>query len=433
MEQKGREKKAVIGTYPIRAAAWLLAAAVAAAAVLVWQETESYYEKMNICIAVLAAEQAGEDSLTAVTELLKSPSAAEEKAAAERILRDYGYLDKFENTYRKSMRRSQNLTIAVIGLLYIAVCVAFAIRCGMERRQSKNEEDWLCGELMKLRENVPDAGCYSGRIAENREAHRIEMQLESIAENLSLLQRQAALEREEVKSLVTDISHQLKTPVAALKISFENWQSPGLTLAEKEEFKERCAVQIVRLEELVGALIDISRMETGMIQIRRENKNLFDTLALAVSRIYPDVEKKEMEIELDAGEELQKLCLPHDVKWLSEAVINVLENAVKYSPSRSKITIRMVRMTMYLRIEIEDEGAGIPKEEWNEIFKRFYRGRAKLVRQTPGTGVGLYLAREIVRQHQGTLTVRAPRRTQDVQGAQGNEKGSIFVFQLPLS
>lgn len=221
---------------------------------------------------------------------------------------------------------------------------------------------------------------------------------------------------------MTDISHQLKTPAAALKTSFEILQSDNLNESEQKEFLDRCRIQILRLEELVGALVNISRMETGMIELKKEDKYMFETLLLAVSRIYPKAEEKEIEIELEAEEPLQQIKVYHDTKWLSEAFLNVLENAVKYSKCQTKITIRMIKMTVFLRIEIEDEGIGILKKEWNRIFQRFYRGAAKEVQEAPGSGVGLYLAREIVHRHEGTLVAAAPR---------GGKSGSCFVFQLP--
>lgn len=89
---------------------------------------------------------------------------------------------------------------------------------------------------------------------------------------------------------------------------------------------------------------------------------------------------------------------------------------------QTKIVIRMIKMTVFLRIEIEDEGIGIPRREWNRIFKRFYRGEAKEVQRESGSGVGLYLAREIVTRHEGTLVVTSPHIM---------KHGSCFVFQLP--
>ena len=127
-------------------------------------------------------------------------------------------------------------------------------------------------------------------------------------------------------------------------------------------------------------------------------------------------------ILLEAGEELHQVKVLHDPKWLCEAFLNVLENAVKYSAGQTKITIRMIRLTVYVRVEIEDEGIGIPRSDWNRIFQRFYRGGADEVQRESGSGVGLYLAREIASRHDGTLVVAAPRH---------GKRGSCFVFQLP--
>ncbi len=251
---------------------------------------------------------------------------------------------------------------------------------------------------------------------------RLLMEFDALADSIELFGLQAGAEREGTKALVTDISHQLKTPVAALKTSFEVLQSGDLNEMERQEFLGRCGVQILRLEELVSALVNISRMETGMIELRKEERRLFDTILLAVNRIYPRAEEREIEIELEAAEELQQIRVLHDVRWLCEAFLNVLENAVKYSARRTTVTIRMIRMTVYVRVEIEDEGIGIPRKEWNKIFQRFYRGEAETVQRESGSGVGLYLAREIASRHEGTLVVAAPRH---------GRQGSCFVFQLP--
>ncbi len=251
---------------------------------------------------------------------------------------------------------------------------------------------------------------------------RLLMEFDALADSIELFGLQAGAEREGTKALVTDISHQLKTPVAALKTSFEVLQSGDLNEMERQEFLGRCGVQILRLEELVSALVNISRMETGMIELRKEKRRLFDTILLAVNRIYSRAEEREIEIGLEAEEELQQIRVLHDARWLCEAFLNVLENAVKYSESRTKVTIRMIRMTVYVRVEIEDEGIGIPRKEWNKIFQRFYRGEAETVQRESGSGVGLYLAREIASRHEGTLVVAAPRH---------GRQGSCFVFQLP--
>ena len=272
-----------------------------------------------------------------------------------------------------------------------------AEKYGTSEEQS-NVERLAAEEPSDHRKNVCSGLGDKRNILENydEDLGRLLMEFAALADSIELFCQQAKTEREGTKALVTDISHQLKTPVAALGTSFEILQSDGLSEEEYQEFLGRCRIQVVRLKELVSALVNISRMETGMIELKREERRLFDTIVLAVNRIYPKAEEKGIEIALEADEELRQVRVLHDSKWLCEAFLNVLENAVKYSAMQTKIMIRMAKMTVYLRVEVEDEGIGIPRKEWNQIFQRFYRGGAEEVQRETGSGVGLYLAAEIV-------------------------------------
>lgn len=422
---------------------------LAAAGIFMYFEWRSYQEKMEILYVVLEQEKTEEKLFDTVTELLKGQTKTDTEDAENR-LEEYGYQKGYVNHYKKSLIHSYEWTIGVCGALYLGFLLLLFSENKRKSRQRTEELLELQNMITGLREGSAEGFLResSGEdrekvrvsfqkeesrkqffIHENKktdeEMERLWMELASLKDSLTLLRRQSKLEKEETKTLVTDISHQLKTPVAALKTSFEILQSDHLEKEERQEFLERCSIQILRLEELVGALVNISRMETGMIEIKREYKNIFDTILLAVSRIYPKAEEKQIEIELEAEEALQQMKLSHDEKWLCEAFLSVLENAVKYSKEGSKITIRMIKMTVFLRIEMEDEGIGIPKSEWNRIFRRFYRGASREVQETAGSGVGLYLAREIVTRHHGTLTVASPHN--DI----GKSCGSRFVFQLP--
>lgn len=401
-----------------------------AAGIFMYFEWRSYQEKMEILYVALEQEQAGEELFVTVTELLKGQAQADTGNAEER-LKTYGYEKEFPNHYKKSLLHSYEWTAGVCGVLYLGFLFLFLGERKREERRRNAEFLELENLIIELREdgagNILKAASNpfptAGDKARGEEFERLLMELVSLNDSLTLLRHQSKREKEETKSLVTDISHQLKTPVAALKTSFEILQSDNLGKEDRQEFLERCSIQILRLEELVAALVNVSRLETGMIEIKKEEKNLFDVLLLAVSRIYPKTEEKKIEVVLEAEDELRQIRLPLDGKWLCEAFLNVLENAVKYSKTDSKITLRMIKMAVFLRIEIEDEGIGIPKSEWNQIFKRFYRGNAKEVQETAGSGVGLYLAREIVNRHGGTLTVAAPHHEKG--------EGSCFVFQLP--
>lgn len=412
---------------------------VLTAGMLMYFEWRSYREKMEILYVTLQGQSEGNAPIDIVAGLLKGRLETDVTDAEERLVR-YGFKGDFANHYKKSLYHSWATTTVIFGLFYAGFVALLYLEDRRKCRQRKGEMLWLQEQAVALRDSA--SGSFRDYGAEDSSGNvkppfdskqeiledcdedlgRLMMEFSALADSLSLFREQARGEREETKMLVTDISHQLKTPVAALKTSFEILQSGNLSEEEYQEFLGRCSIQIMRLEELVAALVNISRMETGMIVLKMAERNVFDTLLLAVNRIYPKAEEKKIEIGLEAEEPLQQIKVCHDPKWLCEAFLNVLENAVKYSADGTRITIRMIRMTVYLRIEIEDEGIGIPRKEWNRIFQRFYRGESREVQEESGSGVGLYLAREIVSRHEGTLVVSAPHH---------GRHGSCFVFQLP--
>ena len=238
-----------------------------------------------------------------------------------------------------------------------------------------------------------------------------------LAQKLRLKSEALLEEKDHTKTLVTDISHQLKTPLSALKSCFSLYQEAD-TAEEQAEFGGRCLFQLEKLENLISSLIHISRLETAMICLAPAAVSFTDILMDAINGIYEKAAAKRIEI---AAGELEDTVLFLDRKWTAEALFNVLDNAVKYSPPDSSLFIRVQKLYSFLRVEIEDQGIGIPREEYNKIFKRFYRGRQEAVQQTEGAGVGLYLARKILEEQGATLSVKAAAT-----------QGSIFVVQLSL-
>lgn len=229
-------------------------------------------------------------------------------------------------------------------------------------------------------------------------------------------------ERDHTKTLVTDISHQLKTPVSALKSCFTMCMEAD-SETERSDFLERCAGQLSHLENLVTELVNISRLETDMVTLKPENILLSDILADAVNAVYEKTLPKNITVELldPDGETDSHTPLFLDRRWTAEAVANLLDNAVKYSPADSTITMRLHRFYSYISLEIEDRGIGVSREEANHIFQRFYRGSHPTVKQTEGSGVGLYLTRRILEAQGGTISVKPAA-----------QQGSIFTVHLPL-
>lgn len=386
------------------------------------------YQDKVVILSTLVKEQE-KDNLIIATELLKGEETITSKEG-KKILKEYGYLENGMNRYYKEWKNQCIIIIACSIIIYLCFlcCIYFFYKYWEQKRKQEFQE--LEEILLKFRKGNYDFCNSEDTLKQDNIQNRIYSQLESLGSYLNFMDKRAIQEKEQTKSLVTNISHQLKTPVAALRTCFEILQNNDLSPEEQNEFFIRFQEQLKRLEELITALIHISRMETGMIQIKKEKKCLFDTLVLAINRIYLKAEEKQIELVMEAEEELKKLKIPHDVKWLSEAFINILDNAIKYSLNETTITIRIIKRISFLRIEIEDQGIGIPKEEYHKIFKRFYRGESKKVMKESGSGIGLYLTQEIINKHYGMITVKSSKLYYKKKESSTNN-GSMFVIQLP--
>lgn len=225
-------------------------------------------------------------------------------------------------------------------------------------------------------------------------------------------------EENNTKSLITDLSHQLKTPLASLKISHELAVSQQLTESEQKEFFQQEEYEIEKLGILLDELVKLSRLENHMIQIHTETADIKETITQAINQVYQKAYQKKIEIQVEMEENYKIL---HDRKWTVEAFVNVLDNAIKYSEEYTNINVRVQKMSMNLLIEIEDEGIGILSQESHKIFQRFYRGKDAAKFAKEGAGVGLALTRSIIEQQGGTITAKRKQK-----------KGTIFRITLPL-
>lgn len=212
--------------------------------------------------------------------------------------------------------------------------------------------------------------------------------------------RKVDMERQELQMLVSDISHQVKTPVSNLRMVTDTLLTKPVAEEERMNFLQGIRSQTDKLDFLFQALVKTSRLETGAIRLEKKDSNLFHTLAQAMSGIVYSAEKKEIAVSVDCPEDLP---LSHDSKWTSEALFNLLDNAVKYTPSGGKISVSVVQWEMYVEVKVTDTGKGIPESNQASIFRRFYREEE--VHEQQGVGIGLYLAREIVTRQGGYIKV----------------------------
>ena len=215
--------------------------------------------------------------------------------------------------------------------------------------------------------------------------------------------------------LVSDISHQVKTPVSNLKMVTDTLLARPVTEQERQDFLQGIRSQTDKLEFLFQALVKTSRLETGVIRLEKKNDSLIDTLAQAMSGIVYSAEKKNISVTVQCPDDLH---LPHDSKWTAEALFNLLDNAVKYTPAGGKISVSVEQWEMYIKLDVSDTGKGISESNQAAIFRRFYREEE--VHDEAGVGIGLYLAREIVTRQGGYIRV-----TSEI------GRGSTFSVFLP--
>lgn len=222
--------------------------------------------------------------------------------------------------------------------------------------------------------------------------------------------RKVDAEKEKLKALIGDISHQTKTPIANILLYTQLLkEQPGTT-----DCLEALEGQTKKLQSLIDALVKTSRLETGVIALHPEPGELGSVVTSAVSQLRPKAEEKGVRITLEHGE----ANAVFDPKWTEEALYNLLDNAVKYTPSGGRVSVFTTVYPMFSAVHVQDTGPGIAEEEQAKIFQRFYRGTA--YREQEGVGIGLYLVRQIAEGQGGFVKVRSQPG-----------QGSTFSLYLP--
>lgn len=272
-----------------------------------------------------------------------------------------------------------------------------------------------------------------GRELPERRADQ-ETLLSKITHQLSRLQSvtkgyHARLEqdRDSIKNLITEIAHQMRTPLANIETYLDFLQDEDLSREEQKSYLKAVMLSEKKIHFLAESFIKMSRLEHRIIQIRPLDTDLLLTLSEAVGQAEEKARRRGLQICTRFPE---KLFHPHDADWLGEAVFNLLDNAVKYSPpgsggeilpdaqqserentlpgtgqmERTEILLGVEQNEMFVRIWVSDHGTGIEEGDEARVFQRFYRGSN--AGKTEGFGLGLYLTREIVLLHGGFVKLK---------------------------
>ncbi|MDM8127820.1 HAMP domain-containing sensor histidine kinase [Paraclostridium benzoelyticum] len=319
----------------------------------------------------------------------------------EKVLKKYGY-DKnykmieninFQQHIKYFLVNNLIVFVGIIILIMLIMCNLMKYVFNKLDKVSKNVECIIHGKY-NIKDDFKEEGIFN----------IIHSDLNKLSKSINIKIKDLDKEKENIKELVTDISHQLKTPLASLKLYNSLLLEEDLDEEDRTEFLKTSGMSINKLQSLIESLVNISRLETSMINIKKENKNIKSTIIKAIESVKPKAINKCISINLN---DFDDKIVPHDSKWTEECIFNILDNAVKYTNLKGKIDIYVQDAINFMRIDIKDNGIGIDKNEFNNIFKRFYRSEE--VQELEGSGVGLYLSRKILESQGGNIIVSSQK------------------------
>ena len=206
--------------------------------------------------------------------------------------------------------------------------------------------------------------------------------------------------KEFLQDIISDVSHQIKTPLSALKMYHEIIESHKDDASAVSSFTEKSQREIKRMEDVIYTLLKLARLDAGIIQMEKAPENLSVLMQDVLERFETWAEREHKTITLSGKEDVVLSC---DALWVSEAIGNIVKNALEHTENGGHIGVKWSQSPLMTQIEISDDGKGIHPEDLYNIFKRFYRSRFSS--DVHGIGLGLPLAKSIVEAHGGTISV----------------------------
>ena len=240
-------------------------------------------------------------------------------------------------------------------------------------------------------------------IFDENKASQIESKLHKYLSGLKIREKNITIQKSHVDELISDISHQTKTPLANIML-YSELLSECNNKDELKKYNSLLQLQTEKLDFLISTLVKTARLENGIISVAPV-KQPISLLLLNIKSLYPDINTSDSDVSLS-----------YDLKWTTEAVVNIIDNAIKYGSTNTNISVTSYEL--FTRIDISDNGIGIAEEEVPKIFARFYR--SPRVNNKEGLGIGLYISREIITKQGGYIKVKSKP-----------DNGSIFSIFLP--
>ncbi len=301
-----------------------------------------------------------------------------------------------------------NILDSILLSVSIAAIIAVIVTIIVTRHQTRKILNTMSQML-----DCAIRGEYTETLYDESLLSAVEAKLNQYLSASAVSDRNLSAEKDKIKELISDISHQTKTPIANILLYSQLLLEQELT-TEGREYTYQLTTQADKLNFLVGSLVKVSRLEAGILTLSPVSTPIQVMLDNVVAQVTPKAASKNILLQQTPCTEIA--CF--DIKWTTEAIYNIVDNAIKYTPENGCVNICVSAYELFVRIDIKDTGIGIAEAEYTDIFKRFYRSQN--VSSTEGVGIGLYLARQIITDQGGYIKVKSLL-----------EEGTVFSVFLP--
>lgn len=316
---------------------------------------------------------------------------------------EYGYNESLPVRYIPILNKFTGQMYVSVGCLFLGFFLLFSMilyRAHVSFYRKVRETAQAAERIVE--------GDFSSRLGEGEEGDlsKLAHQFNQMAQVLELSLEKLRNEKTYLRDMVSDISHQLKTPLSSIKLYNDILQNATFKDPEEQRrFLQRTGEQIERMEWLVKNLLLLARLESGVIEFNYVTASVYDVLENAVETLRDKWETAGIHLSLDTQD--KEIVLRHDPSWLMEAVSNIVKNSIEHTPQGGNIEIHLEATPVMVRMIFKDDGEGIASEDLPHIFRRFYKGRGKTAGS--GTGIGLALAKAIVENHGGIISVSSQK------------------------
>jgi len=305
-----------------------------------------------------------------------------------------------ENFERKrAMERMEAALAPVWVWILVSVLAVSWLILGVllwERRQRSRELEELISYFMSLQDQIQlpaPARCKEGQAGIlQSEVYKLMVQMKEQSDG-------AVQDKEYLASMLSDISHQIKTPLAAVTIMTDLLKTPDLSEEKRLEFTERIDTQVNRINWLIRNLLTLSQLDANMLKLKKQRMNAGMLAEKACQPLELAAELKGIELRIEMEEDLELVCDPH---WTAEALSNIVKNCVEHTSGGGRVWLKVSQNNFSTNFYVRDNGEGIPREQLSHIFERFYKGATS---SPESVGIGLAMAKKIILLQNGTIDV----------------------------